>query len=158
MFSLFRHKVEKPYLNIDYNSAPTIPNGARGVAWHKPAGSDEVVLRPQQLRLLPLVQGQSYEWFRLNNPEHNFADAKVLDALVTALFLRNGQISEVAVDEFLGNFSGQIFFLNTAFDTNAGECHAFLNWRTHLRALRYVCPTTNPINHDVNCCACVIEK
>ena len=157
MFPFFRRKVQPKSLVVHYDTPPIMPRGVTALAWHKPVGSGEVVLWPQQLRLIPLEPGQSYQWFRLNNPDLTFADANVLDALIHTLFLRDERISEVAVKAFLGDFCGQMFFLNTAFHTSEGECHAFLNWNTHLPALRYVCPATNPINHDVNCCACVIE-
>lgn len=158
MFAFWRRKVKEQCLTIGSGSTPKIPNGATSILWHTPIGSGEIVLRPEQLRFVPLVRGKSYRWFRENNPELTFADASVLDALLSALLLPSGALNEVAIKEWLGDFRGQLFFLNTAFDTRDGECHAFFNWKTFMPALRYVCPADNLINHDVHCCALVIEK
>ena len=118
-------------------------------------------IQPSFLQIKPMPRGVTYEEYFLSHPTARFADALILAALVNNFLDSRGAISEKAVTQILGDFTGQIFFLGTAFEGRLNgqlrTCFAYLNWRTQYPALRYLCPGDNPINHDVNCCACHIE-
>jgi len=147
--------------DVDYDKPVTLPNGATKVLWHHPPSTGKVSILPSYLQFRPMPAGATYEEYRTAHPTATFGDAPTLDALIKGILDDKGCFDRQAVARILGNFRGQIFFLGTAFEAvYAGSqisCFAYLNWRTHYPATRYICPADNPINHDVNCCACHIE-
>jgi hypothetical protein len=147
--------------DVDFDKAVTLPKGAVKVLWHHPAGIGKVKILPGYLHIRPMPRGVTYEEYCAANPTATFGDALILDALIGALLDEKGFFDKKKVARFLGDFSGQIFFLGTAFEAQfegqSKRQHAFLNWKTYYPATRYICPADHPINHMVNCCACHVE-
>lgn len=143
-------------LTVDFDQEVALPRGAEKVLWHHPAGKGKLDLLPKQLEVRPMPPGMTYLGYREANPTATFGDALILNSFISAV-VKDGRVDEAAVKRVLGDFSGQIFFLGTAFEAvyegSKRMCFAYFNWRTHYPALRYICPADHPINHDVNCCA-----
>lgn len=154
---LLCRKDPSPILPVDFTKRPLIPHGVEKILIHRPAGAGKQSLDPSRLELRPMPRGVSYADYVEMNPDVQFADASVLDALIHALVGAECRLSEHLVEEYIGHFAGQIFFLGTQFIDKKGTPYvAYFNWKTHYPALRYVCPVHHPVNHDVNCCACVL--
>ena len=144
-------------LRVDFTKRPTIPSGADCILVHRAAGVGKQAFQPSQLDLRPMPAGMSYQEYKAMHPDAQFADASMLDALIHTLVGAECRLSEHMVEEYLGRFSGQIFFLGTEFADKKGNSYfAYFNWKTRYPALRYLCPAHHPVNHDVNCCACHI--
>lgn len=162
MLSMFRRKTRNDGIEVDYDRELYLPIGADKVLWHKPVGSGKVVFAKQRLVIRTMPAGVSYLEYRAMHPGACFADAQVLDSLLAPYTDKKTNIRETGVESLLATFSGQIFFLGTAFEGRfngqATELLAYLNWRTYQPALRYMCPAHHPINHTVNCCAMFIEQ
>ncbi|HYD93231.1 MAG TPA: hypothetical protein VEB18_02115 [Candidatus Paceibacterota bacterium] len=156
LFGLGRARPKANALEVDFDQQVALPRGAERVLWHQPAGKGKMQLLPEHLEVHPMPPGVTYRGYREANPTATFGDALILDSFIAAV-VKNGRIDKAAVRRVLGDFSGQIFFLGTAFEAmhmgSKPMCFAYLNWQTHYPALRYLCPADHPINHDVNCCA-----
>lgn len=141
-------------LIVDYAKGPLLPNGAVKVLRHMPVGDKTLTITPGSLELQEMPRGITYaEYYRIHSAE-SLCDVKILDVFVEVITRNPSSIKKV-VKEFFGEFAGQIFFLGTSFESEDGrECVPFLNLNTHFPALRYICPATHPINHDVCCCVC----
>ncbi len=154
------HKTEEGF-DVDFDKAVTLPKGADKVLWHRPAGRGKVKILPEYLQIRPMPRGVTYEEYRAANATATFGDILMLDALIEALLDEKGFFDKQKIACILGDFSGQIFFLGTAFEGvfegQSKTMYAFLNWRTYHPATRYICPADHPINHTVNCCACHVE-
>ncbi len=146
--------VELP-LTVDYPKAPTLPRDAVGVKRHLPMSEGPLTFGPGNLIVREMPRGTTYaEYYAQTSSEEPHCDVRLLETLVNAL-ARNPSKIQKALKELFGDFQGQLFFLGTSFLTGDGvECVPFLNRGTHFPALRYMCPTTHPVNHDVFCCAC----
>lgn len=151
----------KNSFTVDFDQDVTLPRGADKVLWHHPASKGKVTLQPEHLVVRPMPRGVTYLEYKATNPEAVFGDALILDALLAPYRDANARSSEKVLEKLLQDFSGQIFFLGTAFEAIHGgrptECFAYLSWRMYQPALRYMCPAHHPINHSVNCCALHIE-
>ena len=151
-FPWFRR--EASLLDVDYAKGPLLPNGAAKILRHMPVGDKILTISPGSLELQEMPRGTTYaEYYKMHSAE-GLCDVQILDALVEVI-TRNPPSIKKFIREFFGEFAGQIFFLGTSFASEDGrECVPFLNLNTHFPALRYICPATHPINHDVCCCAC----
>ncbi len=145
-------------LRVDYADQPSLPRGAARVLRHSPAGYGiETILRGN-LELVEFRPGTTYAEFYQAHASEPLCDAVILDTLIRQMIEKPSHIERV-IEKYFGSFSGQIFFLGTAFESDDGrECVAYLNIKTHQPALRYLCPAAHVINHDVTCCASFLRK
>lgn len=154
-FSLLtKFRREAVSLKVDYSTEPVLPNGAVQIRRHIPISDKAVTILSGDLELRVMPQGSTYEEYYNAHTSEGLCDVQVLDAFMKVITRTPSSIDKV-IKEFFGKFSGQIFFLGTTFVSEDGrECVPFLNLHTHFPSLRYICPVTHPINHDVYCCAC----
>ncbi len=157
----FTRKKSAEGFKVDFNNEVELPRGAERVLWHHPAGVGKMLLRPEHLTIRPMPRGVSYLDYKTSQPSAVFGDALILNALLAPYREKETNLTVKSVEDILKDFSGQIFFLGTAFEGiyegKSTLCFAYLNWKTHQPALRYMCPGHHPINHTVNCCALHIE-
>lgn len=145
-------------LRVNYPAQPQLPNGATGIVHHVPLSSAPLEVQPLQFRLLPMPASLPYSKFPDTCPEHRFADALFFDSLLGVLY-PEGKGSAKAASTFLGpDFHGQIFFLGTMFDSNAGSVFPFFNCTAVAPVGRYLCPIGNPVRPDVPVFAAVFEE
>lgn len=161
MERLFRGRVPSIQdITIDYDAPIALPSGTQGIIWDNPVGEGQTRFKLGQLVIEAMPQGVTYLEYQSQHPDVNFADARILEELLRPIAEKRDSDFGALMQRLLGGFSGQVFFLGTAFESlHSGEImpsFAYLNWKTRYPALRYVCPADHPINHDVNCCACSI--
>lgn len=153
----FKRQPKVHQLIVKYPQAPRLPNGANAIMEHMSVSSLAMEVHQRQLRLVPMTSMEPYSEFVSNNPDHIYADAVWLDALIDTL-APNGKRSGSLEKFFLDGFLGQIFFLGTTFDSDAGPAYAFFNWSKVAPAGRYLCPVGNPVRPDVPVYAAVYEE
>lgn len=141
---------------VPYPQTPELPNGAADIFEHVPLAEAALQVRPQQFRLVSLPAHEAYDAFADQHPELRFADALFFQAFLAAL-APNGKRSRRLERAFLGDFSGQIFFLGTAFDSEAGLVYPFFDWTSMIQPGRYLCPTGHPVRPDLPVFAAVYE-
>lgn len=154
---LFKRRPEAHRLVLDYPKKPRLPNGATGIIEHTPVSSLAMEVYPMQFRLLPMTAMEPYDEFIEKNPDFIYADALWLDALIEML-APNGTRSSSVEAVLLNGFTGQIFFLATTFDSDAGPTYTFFNWSNVAPAGRYLCPAGNPVRPDIPVYAAVFQE
>ena len=155
--NLLKRQSEVSKLIIDYPAMPRLPNGATAILEHSPVSSVTMPVHQTQFGLVPITVMESYEGFPGKNPDSKFADALWLDVFIKTL-APNGKRSSVVEKAFLDNFIGQIFFLATTFDTEAGPAYAFFNWSEVAPVGRYLCPVGNPVRQDIPVYAAIYQE
>ncbi len=142
-------------LRVDYSKPPTLPRDAVSVQRHIPVSEGVLTFGPGNLIVREMPRGKTYaEYYEHVRAEEQHCDVRLLEAFIEELAKEPKKINK-ALDELFGGFQGQLFFLGTSFLTRDGnECVSFLNRGTRYPAIRYMCPTAHPVNHDVLCCAC----
>lgn len=155
--SLFKRRPEVHRLIVNYPQKPRLPNGATTIIEHTPVSSLAMEVHPMQFRLLPMTPMEPYDVFVEKNPGHTFVDALWLDGFIEML-APNGKRSSSAEKIFLDGFMGQIFFLGTTFDSDAGPTYAFFNWSDVAHVGRFLCPVGNPVRPDIPVFAAVYEE
>ncbi len=158
MFSFFtKRRAAATPMCVNYPALPRLPNSATGILEHAPLASAPIMIQPKQLALYRLTPGTPYSMAAAEHQKRRFADALFLEALLAKLFPA-GQLSSKAVAAYLGNFTGQIFFLGTTFDTAEGPSYAFLNWNTILPATCYLCREDTSVRPDIPVYACAYTE
>jgi|SRR3989344_2051715 len=146
----------KPGLLVDYTVGPSLPKDAAKVLRHKPLHSGTLTIMPGDLILKEMPRGTTYSEYYARHNTERFCDVMVLDAFIQKV-VKDTTLLRHMIEEHFGDFSGQIFFLGTSFESTTGiECVPFLNLNTRFLALRYMCPAVHPVNHDVFCSACFL--
>lgn len=156
--SKWRH--DDPTITVDYALQPMVPNGAKRILRHQPAGAGSFPLLSGSLEIAEFLPGTTYAQYRIDHAGEPLADAVILDAIIRKIqaAIERPAALEKLIEKFLGSFSGQIFFLGTTFEAEGGgEYVPYLNIRTMYPAFRYICPMNQVINHDVTCCACYLR-
>ena len=158
LLSLLGFKRQETALIVDYGEKPCLPRDARRVIRHKPAGTGIMTITAGDFELKEFQRGTTYaEYYRAHASEP-LCDAVILDALWREI-LKNQSKADNVLTKYFGSFSGQIFFLGTAFESEDGrECVSYLNLNTYQPHLRYMCPTHHVINHSVMCCVAFLRK
>ena len=164
LFDLLRFKQPAipDRLAVDFDSKPLLPNGATGLRLHEPVARGLQAIGSDDLVLEPMPPGMSYTEFREAHRGELLCDASILDAIVQLAgpaFVANRRKGNRILEKLFPNFSGQVFFLGTSFMTTWGcEGVPFLCVKTPLPALRYLCPSDHPVNHDLNASACFLAR
>lgn len=157
LLKLLRRQPKVLRIEVDYPTAPRLPNGANFIISHNPLRSEVMEVYPKQLQLMPMIPCESCEEFVDKNPEQSFVDALWLDGLMKTL-APGGKRSKDVEKVFLDGFWGQILFLKTVFDTDSGPAYAFFNWSEVAPIGRYLCPTENPVRPDIPVYAAVYKE
>lgn len=143
---------------VDHDQEPSLPNGARRVIRHIPIGKGTRTIEPGDLEIVEFRSSMTYDKFYKSNMDRPLCDVLFLDSLIRKMVENKSQIDSI-LQKYFGNFRGQIFFLGTEFESFDGRpCVPYLNIKTYQPALRYLCPSAHPINHDVVCCAAFYRK
>ncbi len=155
------HRPEEEKILIENRTMPTLPRGAKRILIHRPAVSlriESYTIGPSSIRLEQFVPGDSYDAFLARHRDLALGDAVILDAIIERITRDPRRVDEM-ITKIFGNFSGQIFFLGTYFEGEKGQrLVLFLNIRTYMPHLRYLCPAHHPNNHSVVCCACFLSE
>lgn len=127
---------------------PKLPHGAVSVLDHQPTFGEGAIIEAGALGLIRLDPYHTYEEFKYKNLDFRFLDATVLDALIE-LGERRSLKPKKVIRTFLGDFSGQVFFLNTHFQTPEDEVVSFISFNTRTPAFRGTCPVRHMVRPDV---------
>ena len=146
-----------PILVLSRIEQPKLPNGAIGIVSHRPSFAKGKIIKAGSIDIVKMAPNISYRAFVEENAHMEFLDATVLDSMIEYAEKNDLGPAEL-VKQFLGDFAGQLFFLNTIFSSRDGNAFAFLNWNMTLPAFRYLCPAENPIRHDAPVYAAVAGK
>lgn len=159
MLQIFKSLFRKENVNssLMVKDVPLIPSGADSILYNQQAFKSGHKITAGELSLVSLDPGQAYSSFVQTHEQHHYCDAAILDGLIQ-LLIRDDVSPDMILGEYLGESYGQFFFFGTEFATDQGNAVAFLNWKTAMPALRYLCPMKNPIRHDLPCYAVVANK
>lgn len=147
-------------ITIDYALQPMVPNGAKRILCHQPAGAGSFPLLSGSLEIVEFLPGTTYAQYRIDHADEPLGDAVILDAIIREIQAAIEKPAELEklLESFFGSFSGQIFFLGTTYEAEDGrEYVPYLNIKTRYPAFRYICLMDQVINHDVTCCACYLR-
>mgnify|MGYP003510396151 FL=1 len=132
-------------LEVDFNKAPTLPNGTTEIKEHKPVGTGVMTLTKEDFLLLQMPADVSYAEYRKKHINEPLGDALILDCFID-LVRQQGKSWGKMMNEVFGIKQGQIFFLGTTYvGINGKEVVPYLNINTDAPALKYVYPINNII-------------